>query len=1008
MEEIDSKEIKELFSYFSKRLEFLSTYFYVEKLNSLNQLLVSLRKQGIFSKIIQEAYKNPSFIDECIDEDPFKELVTSLFKFVKALDCYDKAASLMDKEGFSIQQKVKQIKKMRNPIRRFFTLPQKKNIANKCFAYLKENRNGSFITQADAIMTSFNLAQTSTYAAIKQDFLKNRNSYEKALRMYDETFFKSNIIDYSFDRIANELVQIDGAQKKLLTVYNDRIKEILNFLNTIVNHKVEEGMKNAPLEVLKNYKYRIRPILLYNEGYTNLYQVSIAPDYRLSSIYGISANTVRIIKNICNQYSNSLRSKIHLKLSLDNQGTEETLLVLSLYNLLPLYCLKKTLEGFLHSYQGILEQEAKKDKDWQLGLVWFFSSSQEISEFKASYLKAIDLYEQKFAPVLKNIEGALETKVEEDSQNAWRAFGKDPIAFNALLEEIDPSLFGGDSAYYDSEESFQKEELNHKEATFKRMDTSNPFETSNLPGSERVDKYSTSFISPFEKRDKQQRENSLKDQEDSKFERGFDPIDFSKMYHTDEEETLKKNNEYVLGLPKVLAKEVREQPLDLTGLNCSLRKYQEMGVKYILHQKKVLLGDEMGLGKTIEAIAAMVDLRNHGATHFMVVCPLAVLNNWCREIRTKSDLKVVSLYGYQKEEYFKYWKENGGVAVTNYDSLKSLSFDFNDTYSLFVVDEAHFIKHTETQRSLACIHFARRFENVLFMTGTALENNVGEMLTLIGILKPSIVQALAFYAYRGFSNMFQNMASQVYYRRKREDVLTELPDKVENEIWCKLSPEEETAYENDILDRNFMSGRRVSWNIPDLKRSCKAAALFRIIEDATQEERKILIFSFFLDTLNKIKMFLGNRVIGEINGSLSSEKRQKLIDAFDAAPSGKVLLCQITSGGVGLNIQAASVVVICEPQFKPSTEDQAISRAYRMGQARKVLVYRLLCQDTLDEKFVERLKEKRKIFGEYADKSSAGQLSLLDIKSEDMNKINQEEYERIRKKRERNTILYTS
>jgi SNF2 family DNA or RNA helicase len=100
---------------------------------------------------------------------------------------------------------------------------------------------------------------------------------------------------------------------------------------------------------------------------------------------------------------------------------------------------------------------------------------------------------------------------------------------------------------------------------------------------------------------------------------------------------------------------------------------------------------------------------------------------------------------------------------------------------------------------------------------------------------------------------------------------------------------------------------------------------------------------------------------------------KKVIDAFDKAPAGSVLLAQIQSGGTGLNIQSASVVVICEPQFKPSIENQAISRAYRMGQARNVLVYRLLCINTIDEKITELLEQKQNIFDAFADKSVAAE-----------------------------------
>ena len=136
-----------------------------------------------------------------------------------------------------------------------------------------------------------------------------------------------------------------------------------------------------------------------------------------------------------------------------------------------------------------------------------------------------------------------------------------------------------------------------------------------------------------------------------------------------------------------------------------------------------------------------------------------------------------------------------------------------------------------------------------------------------------------------------------------------------------------------------------------------------------------------------------------INGSVPPQRRQEIIDEFDKAPAGTVLLAQIQSGGTGLNIQSASVVVICEPQFKPSIENQAISRAYRMGQSRNVLVHRLLGDDTVDEKITQLLEQKQAMFDAFADESAVGQESLA-LDERTFAKLMQEETERIQAKRE--------
>ena len=236
------------------------------------------------------------------------------------------------------------------------------------------------------------------------------------------------------------------------------------------------------------------------------------------------------------------------------------------------------------------------------------------------------------------------------------------------------------------------------------------------------------------------------------------------------------------------------------------------------------------------------------------------------------------------------------------------------------------------------------------MTGTALENNVDEMIGLISILQPQVARSLKRIAFMSAAPQFREKVAPVYYRRKREEVLKELPDLIESKEWCEMSIDEEDVYEDAILARNFMQARRVSWNIDSLSKSSKANRLMEIVKEAEEENRKIIVFSYFLDTISKISEFLGDRCLEPITGALMPNRRQEIIDEFNNSPAGSVLVSQIQSGGTGLNIQSASVVVICEPQLKPSIENQAISRAYRMGQLRSVLVYRLLCENSIDEK----------------------------------------------------------
>ena len=454
-------------------------------------------------------------------------------------------------------------------------------------------------------------------------------------------------------------------------------------------------------------------------------------------------------------------------------------------------------------------------------------------------------------------------------------------------------------------------------------------------------------------------------------------------------------NDAVYGLPEELAREIQDECFFPEGLLCELRRYQEWGVKYALHQERVLLGDEMGLGKTIQAIATMVSLKNTGATHFVVVCPASVITNWCREIRKQSMLQVTKVHGQGRDSALKEWIKTGGVVVTTYETTNYFTLEDNFKFTLLVVDEAHYIKNPEARRTVNVKNLSEHAERLLFMTGTALENRVDEMISLIQILQPAIASHIKSMVSLASAPQFREKVAPVYYRRKREDVLTELPELIDIKEWCTISDMEERIYEQSVMAKNYADIRRVSWNVDDLKDSSKAKRMMEIIENAEAEGRKILVFSFFLDTIRKITLLLGNRCLNPINGSISPQRRQEIIDEFNQAPAGTVLIAQIQSGGTGLNIQSASVVILCEPQFKPSIENQAISRAYRMGQTRNVLVYRLLCEHTVDEKMTTLLENKQAIFDAFADESVAAKESFgLDDKT--FGNIIEEEIERIK------------
>ena len=431
------------------------------------------------------------------------------------------------------------------------------------------------------------------------------------------------------------------------------------------------------------------------------------------------------------------------------------------------------------------------------------------------------------------------------------------------------------------------------------------------------------------------------------------------------------------GVPAELAEKVNTRTLDLRYLKATLRSYQDFGTKYILTQKRTLLGDEMGLGKTMQAIAAMAALKAEGGEKFLVVCPASVLVNWCREIEQHSELEVSEIHGSDKGDELRRWVSRGTVAVTTYETARSITLPEGFKISMLVADEAHYVKNPYAMRTRALMNLADRSEHVLYMTGTPIENNVDEMCFLMSTLQPETAKTVEELKYLSNAPKFRESIAPVYLRRTRDDVLKELPEKIEQEQWCRPTAEDMKQYIASVLSKNFMAMRRIAWDHSDLDKSSKAQRLLEILDLAKEEGRKVIVFSYFRDTAEKVCRLAGDNVFGPINGSVTAAKRQQIVDDFSAAPDGAVLVSQVTAGGTGLNIQAGSVVIFCEPQIKPSMETQAISRAYRMGQARSVLVYRLLCTGTVDEDIVSLLRDKQEIFDNFAEESVVGSESIM-------------------------------
>lgn len=419
-------------------------------------------------------------------------------------------------------------------------------------------------------------------------------------------------------------------------------------------------------------------------------------------------------------------------------------------------------------------------------------------------------------------------------------------------------------------------------------------------------------------------------------------------------------------LPDDLAARVKAQPLDDAHRRVSLRGYQSFGARFALVQGRVILGDEMGLGKTIQAIAAIAHLRAQGAAHFLVACPASVLINWVREIETRSTLAAHPLHGSGRAAALRKWAEDGGIAVTTLATLHSLDVPRDLKVGLFVVDEAHYAKNHETRRAQAVAHWCRRTENVLFLTGTPMENRVEEFRSLVAHLRPEVAKRVRPSDAVMGPRAFRAAVAPVYLRRNQQDVLVELPEVVHVDELEAFSRADARAYRRAVADGNFMAMRRAAYAVP--KKSAKLSRIVELVEEAEANELKVVVFSYFRDVLSTVHNALP-KARGPISGDVPPARRQEMVDTFTAHPGHAVLLAQIQAGGVGLNLQAASVVILCEPQVKPTMETQAVARAHRMGQVRTVQVHRLLTPGSVDERMLEILHVKSRLFDEYARRS---------------------------------------
>jgi len=289
------------------------------------------------------------------------------------------------------------------------------------------------------------------------------------------------------------------------------------------------------------------------------------------------------------------------------------------------------------------------------------------------------------------------------------------------------------------------------------------------------------------------------------------------------------------------------------------------------------------------------------------------------------------------------------------------------------------------------------------MTGTPLENRVQEFHNLVGLLNPAVAAKLKLINYgllrAGVERQrFHETVAPIYLRRNQEDVLRELPEKIEKEEWVDLTPADKESYKVAVRAKNMMAMRRTATLGKGDGQSAKLARLSELFDEYRESEQKVLVFSFFLDVLEAVRQQSDAPAV--ITGAASPVERMRIVDEFQKGPGFRVLPAQIQAGGVGLNLQAASVVVLMEPQWKATAEDQAVARAHRMGQTRRVIVHRLLARNAVDERLLEVLRGKKEVFETYARDSLVKEASSEATEAQVESTIIEAELERLQREEE--------
>lgn len=442
--------------------------------------------------------------------------------------------------------------------------------------------------------------------------------------------------------------------------------------------------------------------------------------------------------------------------------------------------------------------------------------------------------------------------------------------------------------------------------------------------------------------------------------------------------------------------DIPSRRVQLRHFTGNLRPYQMAGLKWLdyLHAQRMggCLADDMGLGKTVQTIALLSRMKIPASKPVLVVMPRSLLFNWSRELESFAPKLRASIhYGSGRD-----WKEalKASVILTTYGTMRSeVETIAKTSFSAIILDESQAIKNPDSQIARAVCTLKAPFR--LALSGTPVENHLGELYSLFRFLNPAMFHSAADFD-RTYARPIQHsndagaardLRKRIFpfiLRRLKEDVLTDLPPKVEQVLYVEMSPEQKAHYErrrqfhqalvSSELALNGVNGSRFMIleamlelrqiaSIPEARTegaitSAKRERLQEALSEAVENGHKCLVFCNFLAGVEAVCEDLNTAGIGHERMTGSTTDRQARVERFQNDPQVKVFVMTLKTGGLGLNLTAADTVFIMDPWWNTSAEAQAVDRAHRIGQTNHVFTYRLIARDSIEEKI--RLLQKKK------------------------------------------------